>query len=76
MRFLPPSSASSAATLGSQIPPGTLISPSTTPRLRSLSPSLGLTPPPRSRPLIQPQLFPGRGSVGGGVSPNKPKALE
>lgn len=27
MRFLPPSSASSAATLGSQIPPGTLISP-------------------------------------------------
>ena len=47
-------------------------------RLPSLSPSLGLTPPPRlgCQPLIQPQLFPGRGSVGGGVSPNKPKASE
>lgn len=51
-----------------QIPPGALIYPA--------SPSRGLTPPPRlgSQPLIQPQLFPGRGSVGGGVSPNKPKA--
>lgn len=48
------------------------------PLLPSLSPSLGLTPPPRlgSQPLIQPQLFPGRGSVGGGVSPNKPRASE
>lgn len=65
-------------------PPASTVSPpdppghTRTPRLPSLSPSLGLSPPPRlgSQPLIQPQLFPGRGSVGGGVSPNKPKASE
>ena len=44
------------------------------PLLPSLSPSLGLTPPPRlgSQPLIQPQLFPGRGSAGGGFLQTNP----
>lgn len=60
-----------------QVPLDTPLNPTSLP-LPS-PPFLGLTPLwPGSRPLIQPQLFPGRRGVwvGGGVSPNKPKASE